>query len=263
MMTNMLAGQYIPGSSMLHTLAAGIKVICLCMLAIAVVVTSTIHGYAAMLIGLGVIVGLSRLSPRAVLAPIARIRFFFAIIFLMNALFYSSDQPLLAWGIISITQTGIKQGATVVFNVAYIMALANVLTCTTTPIDLTTGLAGLLKPLRFLRVPVEDVAMIIGIAVRFIPTLLEEAEMIKKAQTARGAKFESKKFRERASSFLQLLIPVFLAAFRRADELSVAMEARGYRNARNRTPKATSPLKSQDLVALGGCVSIFLVQIYF
>jgi energy-coupling factor transport system permease protein len=262
-MTNMLAGQYVPGNSMLHKLAAGIKVICLCMLAIAVVVTSTIHGYAAMLIGLGVIVGLSRLSPSAVIAPIARMRFFFVIIFLMNSLFYSSDQPLLAWGIISITQTGIKQGATVVFNVVYIMALANVLTCTTTPIDLTTGLACLLKPLRFFRVPVEDVAMIIGIAVRFIPTLLEEAEMIKKAQTARGAKFESKKFRERASSFLQLLIPVFLAAFRRADELSVAMEARGYRNARNRTPKATSPLKSQDLVALGGCISICLAQIYF
>ena len=262
-MTNMLAGQYISGDSLLHKLAAGVKVVCLCMLAIAVVVTSTIHGYAIMLICLGMIVWLSRLSPGSVLAPIARMRFFFVIIFLMNALFYSTDQPLLAWGIISITQTGITQGATVVFNVVYIMALANVLTCTTTPIDLTTGLAALLEPLRFLRVPVEDVAMIIGIAVRFVPTLLEEADMIKKAQTARGAKFESKKFRERASSFLQLLIPVFLAAFRRADELSIAMEARGYRNAKNRTKKAASSLKSRDLAVLGGCISICLIQVCF
>jgi energy-coupling factor transport system permease protein len=142
------------------------------------------------------------------------------------------------------------------------MVLGSVLTLTTAPIDMTNALSSLLKPLKILRVPVEDVAMIISVAISFIPTLLEETDMIKKAQTARGARFESKKLIERALSYLPLLVPIFLAAFRRADELSMAMEARGYRNARSRTKKAREPFRIRDFTALASSIFICFAQVY-
>ena len=261
-MNAMPAGQYIPGGSVIHRLDAGVKIACLFILMAALVMCSTVYGYLVVLGMLAVIAGLSKLPPAAVLSSIGRLRIFFILIFLMNALFYSAEGPLLSWGIISITQEGIKQGARVVFNVLCIMILANVLLGTTAPMDMTSGLGSLLKPLGLLRIPVEDVAMIIGIAIRFIPALLEEALMIKKAQTARGARFESKKLREKALSFLPLLIPVFVSAFRRADELSLAMEARGYRSAGNRTGRARAALKRCDFAALGFCIFICILQFF-
>jgi len=248
--------------SAIHRLDAGVKVAGLLLLTASVIAAATAGGYALLLIVLALILHLSRLPLGTALASVGRLRRLFIVIFLMNALFFSSGRPLWSWGIISLTPEGMRQGTKVVFNVAYIMVLANVLIAATTPIDLTAGLVRLLKPLAFLRVPVDDAAMIIGIAIRFIPTLLEEAGMIKKAQTARGARFESRKFRARAASFWPLLIPVFLSAFRRADELALAMESRGYRNARDRTRKAAKPLKGPDFAALGLSFLICFFQFY-
>lgn len=262
-MTVMPAGQYIPGNSVIHRLDAGVKIASLILLLAAVIISSTWYGYLVALAVLAVVVKLSRVRLKTTLGAIGSLKLFFIIIFVMNALFYSSEQPLLSWGIISLSHEGIKQGVKVIFNIVYIMILANVLTSTTAPMDMTTGLSSILKPLKLLRIPIEDVAMIISIAIRFIPNLLEDVVMIKKAQTARGARFESKSLRERASSYLPLLIPVFLSAFRRADELSVAMEARGYRNARDRTRKAKEPLKVFDFAALLCSIIICLTQIYF
>ena len=256
---NTPTGHYIPGDSLIHRLDARVKVASLFLLMAAVIAVSSVYGYAIVLVVLAVIVWLSKLPPAAALASIVRLRRFFLVIFLMNALFYSSDQPLFSLGIITLTTEGIRQGLRVVFNVIYIMILTNVLNGATAPMDITMGIASLMKPLALIRVPVNDVAMIISIAIRFIPTLQEEAGMIRKAQTARGAKFESKKLKEKALSFLPLLIPVFLSAFRRADELSIAMEARGYRNARNRTRKVNPPLKRLDYAALGCCILILFL----
>ena len=197
-----------------------------------------------------------------VLSPIRRLWVFFIVIFLMNALFFSAENPRFSWWIVSLSDEGMRQGARVMLNVCFIMVLGNVLTSTTTPIDMTAALSSLLKPLRLLRVPVEDVAMIICVAIQFVPTLLEEADLIKKAQTARGARFESSKLTERALSYLPLLIPIFLSAFRRADELSTAMEARGYRNAKNRTKRATKPFRNLDYTAIASCAVVFIMQFY-
>ena len=257
------SGHYIPVNSAVHRLDPRVKLASFFLLITALIISSSLYGYCVVLIVLALVAGLSKLPKGALFASIIRLRSFFLVIFLMNAFFYSGEQALLSFGILNLTREGILQGAKLVFNVLYIMVLSNVLCGSTTPMDITIGVGSLLKPLSVLMVPVEDVAMIISIAIRFIPSLLEEAEMIKKAQTARGARFESKKLKEKALSFLPLLIPVFLSAFRRADELSIAMEARGYRNARRRTKKAKKPLESLDYAALGCSVLICIFQIYF
>src|SRR5690606_9712290 len=137
------------------------------------------------------------------------------------------------WGIVQLSRGGMEQGFRVVGNVVLILVLGNLLTMTTLPTQVTAALASLIKPLKFIGVPTEEVAMILSIAIQFIPTLMEETELIKMAQIARGARFESRKLPERAASFIPLVVPVFISAFRRAEELALAMEARGYRNAQN------------------------------
>lgn len=186
---------------------------------------------------------------------------FFLVIFLMNALFFDSADRICSWWIFSLSHGGLVQGANVVLRVMLIIIISNIFTCTTDTAEITFALNSLIKPLKFIRVPVEDVAMIISIAIQFIPTLLEETDTIRKAQTARGARFESKRLLEKAASITPLVIPIFISAFRHADELSQAMEARGYRNARNRTRRKREPLHMRDYAALAVCTSVFVIQI--
>ena len=263
MSATMPSGHYIPGNSLIHRLNPGVKMGCLFLLMAGVISASGITGYALVIVALVLIIWISQLPLGAVFASMVRLKYFFIFIFLLNALFYGEGDPLWGWGIFTITLEGPLQGARVVFNVLCIMTLANVLTGTTPPMDMTAGLTSIMKPLKIFRLPVEDIAMIISVALRFIPSFLEEVDLIRKAQTARGAKFESKKLRDRASSFMPLVVPIFLSAFRRADELALAMEARGYRNARNRTRRARVRLKRIDLAALTGSLAIVIFQILF
>ena len=257
-----VAGRYIPANSVVHTLDARIKLVSFFLMLAATICTSSVRGYLFIFCLTAAVVTLSKIPVATALAPVLRLRLFFLIIFLMNALFYGAAEPLWSWGIISLSREGIIQGTRVVLNVLFIMVWAAVVTGATTLPDMTGALGTVLKPLKLIRVPVDDVAMIISVAVQFIPTLQEEADMIKKAQTARGARFESKKLKEKALSFLPLFIPVFLSAFRRAEELSLAMEARGYRNAKDRTRKAKKPLNCRDVSALAGWSILCFVHIY-
>ena len=261
-MKGMPAGQYIPGNSIIHRLDARMKIVSLILLLAAIVATATLYGYIIVLAVIAVVISLSKLPLMTALSSIRRLWMFFVVIFLMNALFYNTEHPLFSWWVLNLSEEGIRQGIRVVLNVSFIMVLGNVLTSTTAPIDMTNALGSLFKPLKLFRVPVEDVAMIISVAFQFIPTLLEETDTIKKAQTARGARFESKKLIERALCYLPLLIPIFIAAFRRADELSMAMEARGYRNAKSRTKKARTPFRMRDFTALASSSLICFLQLY-
>ena len=259
----MISGNYINGTSVIHTLNAGVKTLSLFLLMTAVITSTTFYSYIAIILILAIILKVSCLPVKLVLSPLRRLWHFFILIFIMNTLFFGTENPLFTFGIINITYEGIIQGIRVVFNVIYIMILANILTGTTTPMDITAGISFVLKPLKLLRIPTEDIAMIISIAFRFVPVLMEEALIIKKAQIARGARFESKKLKEKALSYLPLLIPIFLSAFRRADELALAMEARGYRSAGKRTNKAFVPFRFPDYFALGCSITIcILINIF-
>lgn len=262
-MSHMPAGQYISGDSAIHKLDSRIKIISFFLILTNVIAASALWGYLFAIAVTGLIVAAARLPLKTILYSIHRLWLFFFIIFLMNALFFNSTTPIWFWGIFCVSSEGIRQGAGIVLNVFLVMILGNILTRTTSPMEITSGLNSLLKPLKLLRIPVEEAAMILGAALQFIPTLLEEADMIKKAQTARGARFESKNPVEKAASFLPLIIPIFLSSFRRADELSLAMEARGYQNAHSRTKKQGRPLSRPDIAALCISVTLCLIQLCF
>lgn len=256
------AGQYIPGHSILHQLDARVKILCLFLLMAVVIGASSLWGYALALATISMLILFSGLPLRCAAGSVRRMYWFLLVILLMNALFFDGEDVPALWGIFQFSRGGIEQGFRVVSNVVLILILGNLLTMTTLPTQVTTALESLIKPLKLIGVPTEDVAIIISVAVQFIPTLMEETELIKMAQIARGARFESKKLPERAASFLPLVAPVFISAFRRADELSMAMEARGYRNAKNRTKRKKEPLMPYDYCALAVCVLICLIQFF-
>ncbi len=258
---NLPIGTYIPGSSLLHRLDARVKMLCLITLIVAIIYASSIPGYGIMALLVGLLIFLSRLDLRTAFASIKRIIPFFLVIFLMNCLFYDQEQPLWAWWIFRPSAAGAIMGLNVVLKLILLMLLFNILMSTTAPMKVTSALVSLLHPLGYIGIPVADLALMISVAIQFIPTLMEETEMIRKAQTARGARFESPRLREKAESIMPLVIPIFLGAFRRADELAMAMEARGYRGGKRRVKKS-DPLQKYDFAALAITAAICLVQIF-
>ena len=245
-----LTGQFTPGTSILHRLDARAKFFGFLILIAATVCTDAWLGYALLLAVTAAVVAICGLPLRTALASVARMGWFFLLIFVMNALFFATDDAIWHWWILTLSVPGIVQGAQV-----------TVLTCTTPPLEITGAIQTLLSPLRLVRLPVEDIAMILSVAVQFIPTLLEETDTIRKAQIARGARFESRRLHERAQAMLPLIVPIFLSAFKRADELAMAMEARGYRGARGRTRKKSVPLPLSGWGALALCAIVCAAEI--
>lgn len=176
-------------------------------------------GYALLLAVTAAVVAVCGLPLRTALASVARMGWFFLLIFVMNALFFATDDAIWHWWILTLSVPGIVQGAQVTVRLALILVMSNVLTCTTPPLEITGAIQTLLSPLRLVRLPVEDIAMILSVAVQFIPTLLEETDTIRKAQIARGARFESRHLHERAQAHAaadRADLPQRLQACRRA-----------------------------------------------
>lgn len=245
-MNERMTGQYIPGNSALHGLDARAKLICFILLIAAVILSDSVCGYALVLCFVGVLICISGLSLWTAIGSVKRMFWFFVLIIIMNALFFTSENAFWQWWIISLSVEGLVQGFNVVFRILIILVTANIFTLVTPPLETTHAIQALLKPLRLVRMPADEIAMILSVAIQFIPTLLQEADTVKKAQIARGARFESKKLHERAAAMLPLIVPMFLSAFKKADELAMAMEARGYRGAKYRTRReyGAMPLKS-------------------
>ncbi|MDD3242477.1 MAG: energy-coupling factor transporter transmembrane protein EcfT [Eubacteriales bacterium] len=260
-MSALPAGQFFPGQSVLHALDARAKLLGFFLLLAGVVCAASLPAYAVAFAAAGALLALSRLPARAVLAPLKRLWLFFVLIFAMNALFYERGDALWSWWIFRLSKAGMAQGANVAARVALMMVLSGVLTGTTAPMEITGALNALFKPLALLGIPAQEIAMILGIAIQFIPTLLEETDTIRKAQIARGARFESRSLWRRAASLPPLVVPIFLSAFRRADDLATAMEARGYRGAANRTHRRARPLRRADWFALALCTGVCALHV--
>lgn len=252
-MNHLPAGLYQPGTSLLHRLNALSKILCLLILTAAVVCTNTIPGYLILIILTAALVKVSGVEPSAALYSAVRMKWFFMVILLMNLFFFEPEDPWAVWWIFRPSLEGLMQGINVVARVFLLLVISSLLTITTAPLSMTSAIERFILPLRFISVPTELVAMILSVAIQFIPTLLEETDSIRKAQTARGARFDSRNLIEKARSVLPLLIPVFLAAFKRADELSLAMEARGYRTDAGTAVRRKDPLKTADWLALLIC----------
>ncbi len=234
MIKNITIGQYIPGDSIVHRLDPRTKIlITMSFITLLFLVDSFIgYGLAAAIIFM--LVGFSRIPFKFVLRGI---RPLLVIILLTLSLhfFMTDGEPIFQIWILKLTYEGIVRGIMMGLRLVLLVLGTSILTLTTSPILLTDGIESLLSPLKKLGFPAHELAMMMTIALRFIPTLLEETEKIMKAQMARGADFESGNIFQRARSLIPILIPLFVNAFRRADDLAVAMEARGYRGGEGRT----------------------------
>ncbi len=259
-MTGLPTGMFIPGNSIIHKLDARIKLLSLITLLVAIVNTDSLVGYAVLIAAAAGIIAISGLTVKTAAGSVYRMYLFFILIFLMNACFYSAEKAWFSFWIIHPSPSGVLQGVNVVFRVLLVLIVSNVLTCTTSPMELTGALESLISPLRFVKIPTDQIAMIISVAIQFIPLLFEEADMIRKAQTARGATFDSQKLTEKAAAVMPLAIPIFLEAFRRADELSLAMEARGYSGKAKRTKKAAERLHPRDYAVMAAVLALCVLQ---
>lgn len=260
-MRSLPLGCYVDIPSLMHSADPLCKLVCLILLISSVILSDSVPGYLILALSLVLFAMLSHLGFRHVFGGLKRIYPFFLFILLMNALFFSDQDPLFSFWIFSFTMAGLHQGLLVILRVLFALVLGNIFTSTTSPLKITDAIEDLIRPLGAFRIPIGEVAMILGISIRFVPVFIEEADMIKKAQTARGAGFESKKLSQRAAAVLPLVIPIFISAFKRADELSLAMEARGY-HGRDEKRRIARKFSAFDGVLLVFCLIILFLQIY-
>ncbi len=235
MFKSITIGQYIPGRSLLHRLDPRAKFVALIIFIIAVFTVRTFLGYLFLGLVLATLLKSSRLPLPYFFRGLKPVYFILAFTIIIHFLLTKGGEELLRLGPLSVDSRGVYLGLFMAGRIIFLVVATSLLTLTTSPIALTDGLEYLMKPFRRLGLPSHEIAMMMTIALRFIPTLMEETEKIMKAQLARGADFESGNIFRRARALVPLLVPLFVSAFRRADDLAVAMEARCYRGGEGRT----------------------------
>lgn len=234
MIKDITIGQFFPGDSVIHKLDPRFKILFTMIYIVMVFLANNWLSY--LLIGIFVFgsVFLSGIPVRHTVRGLKSVLFIVVFTALFN-LFLTDGEPLFSVGPLVATKEGLRFACMMIARVFFLIIGTTLLTFTTSPMMLTDGIESLLNPFSVIGVPAHELAMMITIALRFIPTLIEETDKIMKAQTARGADFESGNLFQRAKNFVPLLVPLFISAFRRADELAAAMECRCYRGGRNRT----------------------------
>lgn len=234
MLRDITIGQYFPADTIIHRLDPRTKILITTMFIASLFFIKSFYPYLFILAFIMLTVKLSKVPFRYVLKGLKPLMLIILITFVIN-IFMTKGEVLFSIGPLDVTKEGIRQAVFMALRLIFLITGTSLLTLTTSPISLTDGIEKLMSPLRRFRVPVHELAMMMTIALRFIPTLLEETDKIMKAQTARGADFESGNIVKRAKNLVPLLVPLFINAFRRADELAIAMEARCYRGGYNRT----------------------------
>ena len=250
MLKDITLGQFFPGSTIVHRLDPRTKLVLLVGYIVALFTARWFVSYGLVLAFLLLAVGLSRIPPKTLLRSMKPLLIVIVITGLLN-LFYTSGQVLVQFWIFRITREGIVAAALMILRITMLVCGTFLLTYTTSPIALTDGLELLLGPLKRLHVPVHELSMMMCIALRFIPTLMEETDKIISAQKARGADFETGNLFRRAKAMLPILVPLFISAFRRADELATAMECRCYHGGEGRTRLRQPRFLLHDFLALG------------
>ena len=250
MLKDITLGQFFPGSTIVHRLDPRTKLVLLVGYIVALFTARWFVTYGLVLAFLLLAVGLSRIPPKTLLRSMKPLLIVIVITGLLN-LFYTSGQVLVQFWIFRITREGIVAAALMILRITMLVCGTFLLTYTTSPIALTDGLELLLSPLKRLHVPVHELSMMMCIALRFIPTLMEETDKIISAQKARGADFETGNLFRRAKAMLPILVPLFISAFRRADELATARECRCYHGGEGRTRLRQPRFLLHDFLALG------------
>ena len=260
MLKDITLGQFFPGNTIIHRLDARCKIIAVAVFIAAIFTAKSYVSYAFMIAVTGGMIALSRIPLKNFLhglKPVVVILIFTAV---LNMFFTPGQELFHVWKIV-VTREGLERAVFMVLRIMILIAGTFLLTYTTAPIALTDGLERLFKPLKKLHVPVHEMAMMMSMALRFIPTLIEETDKIMSAQRARGADFETGGLIRRAKALLPLLVPLFVSAFRRADELAVAMESRCYHGGDGRTRMKQLVWHTRDTVALGLMVLVLAAVI--
>lgn len=256
-------GQYYPGDSGVHRLDARAKIVLAGAFSIALFALSSWVGLLGAAAFAGAAVAVSRIPLRLAARGLRAVGLLLALTVLLNALRWQPDEALVRLGPIAVDLDGLLRGLFFAARIALLVFGTTLVTYTTSPVSLTDGLTRLMRPLRAVRVPVDDVAMMLTVALRFIPATAEEADTIIIAQTARGAVFDRGGPVARAKAYGPVLVPLFVALFRRADELAVAMESRCYRGA-GRTHAHESSFGAWDTAAVVvGCAFLVLLAVRF
>lgn len=256
MIKDITLGQYFPGNSVIHNLDPRVKIILTMLYIVFLFVISSAVSYAFAVAVTLVLVYLTRIPLKMYFRGLKPLLFILVFTAVLN-IFYSAGEPLLEFWIFSITANGIKNAVFMILRIFMLVIATSMLTYTTSPIVLTNGLERLLSPLSKIKVPVHEFSMMMTIALRFIPTLLEETDKIMNAQKARGADFETGGLIKRAKALAPIIIPLFISAFRRADELATAMECRCYTgSSEGRTHYVSYTATKRDFFA---CIIVFLI----
>lgn len=249
MLKDITLGQYFPGSTIVHRLDPRTKLIAVVLYIVALFTANNVSSTALVLLMLVLCVALSKIRPSALFKGLKPLLFIILLTAFLNV-FYSTGTVIAQWWIFKITREGLRRAILMVLRIMMLVSGTFLLTYTTSPLQLTDGLEQLMAPLKKLRFPVHELAMMMSIALRFIPTLIEETDKIMSAQKARGADFDSGSLIHRARALLPVLVPLFVSAFRRADELATAMECRCYHGGEGRTRMKVLTMQRADYLAL-------------
>ncbi len=263
MLRNITIGQYMARDSIIHNLDPRIKIVITIMMITALFFIDTFSGYGLFFLSVLVIIYLSRIPLIRIIRGLKPVLFLVLLTLILHIFFTRGGEVIWQWGFISIEAEGLYTGLFMVTRIILLIMFTSLLTLTTSPLELTNGIEYLLSPLKRVGVPASELAMMMTIALRFIPTLLEEADKIMKAQMARGADFESGNLVKRARNLIPLLVPLFISAFRRADDLALAMESRCYHGGEGRTRLHELKVRAGDFIALALALLLCVAFIYF
>ena len=263
MLKDITLGQYFPGNSTVHRLDPRTKLIMLVVYIVALFLAKSWISYALMFAFLAAVIKISTIPLKSIvrgMKPLVMILVFTGV---LNLFFTQEGDVLVHFWIITVTTGGLSRAVLMMARILMLITCTFLLTYTTSPIALTDGLEALMAPLKKLKVPVHELSMMMCIALRFIPTLIEETDKIMSAQKARGADFETGSLMERAKALIPILVPLFISAFRRADELATAMECRCYQGGEGRTKMKLLRYHREDFVSFGigallGCAVVTL-----
>ena len=261
MLRDITLGQYYQTESVIHKLDPRVKLGGTLLYIISLFFFKNYFGYVVAALFLGIVIKLSKVPFKFMVRGMKSILMLLMITVVFN-LFLTPGTPLVSLWKLTITVEGLKLATTMAIRLVLLIIGSSVMTLTTTPNNLTDGMEKMMRPLKIFKVPVHEVAMMMSIALRFIPILLEETDKIMKAQIARGADFESGNLIKRAKALVPLLVPLFISAFRRANDLAMAMEARCYRGGEGRTKMKPLVYKKRDYLAYAGVVVYLVVGIF-
>lgn len=265
MLRDITIGQYYPADSVIHKLDPRTKLMATLVYILSLFVFRNVAGFAAVTLALAVIILLSKVPFGFMVKGLRAIVIILVITAVFN-LFLTPGEALVTFWKLKITKEGLKNAAFMTIRLIYLILGSSILTLTTTPNQLTDGMEKALRPFNKIHVPVHEIAMMMSIALRFIPILIEETDKIMKAQLARGADFESGNLIKKAKAMVPLLVPLFVSAFRRANDLALAMEARCYHGGEGRTKMKPLKYRGMDgaayLLIFGYFVAVILLRIW-